>query len=158
MSNGHAEILVGIDRGVVDADFVMKVGTSGASTGANVADRVATMNLLSGCDCEAGKVAVACGDAVAMIYHDRLAVSAQEVREGDHAIGGRDHRLAVGAANIHATVKCAFSVERVNALSEAGRDLAFNRPKVGCGVGTEPVGGGGIASEAEADADRGRAG
>ncbi len=67
MGDSHAEILVGIDRSVVDADFVVKMGTGGASAGADIGDGVATVNMLSGCDCEAGKVAVAGGDAVAVI-------------------------------------------------------------------------------------------
>ncbi len=130
MGDSHAEILVGIDRSVVDADFVVKMGTGGASAGADIGDGVATVNMLSGCDCEAGKVAVAGGDAVAVIHHDGLAVSALEICEGDHAIGGRDDRVAIRAADIHPAVKRAFTVEWVNALAEAGRDLAFDRPQV----------------------------
>ena len=153
-----AEVFVGIDRSVVDANFVVEVRSGGASAEANVADGVAAMNLLAGCDRETGKVAVAGGDAVAMIHHDELAVSAEEVRESDYAIGGRDDRVAVGAADIHAAVKRALAVERIDALPKAGGDLAIDRPKVGSGVGAVLVRGGGVAGHAQADANRGGAG
>src|ERR1700730_16733098 len=93
-----------------------------------------------------------------MIDHDGLAVSAEEVGESDHAIGGRDDRVAVGAADIHTAVKRAFSVKWVDALTEAAGDLAFHRPEVGRGTGAGPIGGGGVASHAQADADCGCAG
>src|SRR5260370_34225689 len=94
----HAEILVGINRGVAESDFIVKMRTGGAAAGADVADGVAAMDVLPGRDREAGKVAVAGGDAVAVVHHDGLAVSALEIREGDHAIGGRGDRAATRTA------------------------------------------------------------
>src|ERR1039458_4247354 len=79
----HAEILVGIDWSVVDADFVVEMRAGGASAHDDVADGVAAMDLLSGRDREAGKVAIAGGDGMAVIDHDGFAVSAHEVSEGD---------------------------------------------------------------------------
>jgi len=46
MSHRHAEILVRIDWGVVDANFVVKMRAGGASARSHVADGVAAMNLL----------------------------------------------------------------------------------------------------------------
>ncbi len=66
--------------------------------------------------------------------------------------------VAVSAADIYAAVKCAFTVERIDALAKAGCDLAIDRPEVGRRVGAEPIGGGGIASHTQADADAGCAG
>ena len=83
-------------------------------------------------------MAVAGGDAVAVVDHDGFAVSAQEIGEGDHSIGGRDDGLAVGAADIDAAVKCAFTVEWDRALAEAAGYLAFDRPEVGRGIGAAP--------------------
>ena len=128
---GDAEILVGIDGRVVDADFVVQVGAGGASAHANVADGVAAMDLLSGRDSESRKVAVASGNAVAVIDHDGFAVSAQKVGEGYYAVGGRDDGMTERAANINAAVKCAFSVEWVDALAETAGNLAVNRPQAG---------------------------
>src|SRR4029077_2289427 len=116
VGDGHAEIFVGIDRGVVDANFIVEMGAGGASAQANVANGVAAMNLLSGSDGKAGEVAVAGRDAMAMVHRDQFAVSALEIREGDYTVGRCDHRVAVSTANIHAAVKCAFSIERIDAL------------------------------------------
>src|SRR5882762_8276835 len=116
VGDSHAEILVGIDRSVVDANFVVKVRTSGTSAQADVADGVAAMDLLSGSDCKTGKVAVAGRDAVAMVHGDELAVSALELREGDYTIRRGDYRMAVYTANVHTAVKRAFPVEGIDAL------------------------------------------
>ena len=48
--DGHAEIFIRIHWSVIDADFVVKMRSGGTSTGAHVADGVAAMDLLSGCD------------------------------------------------------------------------------------------------------------
>ena len=50
VSHRHAEVLVGINWGLVDADFVVEVRTSGASAEADVAEDVATVNILAGGD------------------------------------------------------------------------------------------------------------
>src|SRR5580704_3730231 len=151
VGDGHAEILVGIDGRVIDPDFIVEVRAGGASAEAHIANGVAAMDLLAGGYGEAGKVAVAGGDAVAVIDHDGLAVSTKEVGEGDHAIGGRDDGVTVRAANIHPAVKRTFPVKWVDALAEAAGDLAFNRPETGRGAGAGPIGRGGVASHAKAD-------
>ena len=66
--------------------------------------------------------------------------------------------MTVSCADIHAAVKCAFSVKWIDALTEAAGDLAFNRPEIRSGIGAGPIGRGGIASHSQADANRGRAG
>ena len=81
--------------------------------------------------CEAGKVAVAGRDAMSVIQHESLAVSAHEVSERDHAIRRRDDGMTVGTADINAAMKCALSIERINALAEAAGDGAFHRPQIG---------------------------
>ena len=78
---GQAEVLVGIDWSVVDADFVVEMGTGGASAHADIADGIATMDLLSRRDGEARQVSIAGGDGVAMVDHDGFAISAKEVGE-----------------------------------------------------------------------------
>src|SRR3984885_560410 len=157
LRDSHTQVLVRIHGRVIDADFVVQVRSGGAPAGADVADGVATMNLLPGGDRKAGKVAVAGGDPVAVIQHDGLAISAKEVGEDDYAVGRSNHCVAVRAANINPAMKCALSVERIDALSEASCDLAFNRPEVGRGVRPEPVRRGGVTGHAQADADRGSA-
>src|SRR5579863_9674861 len=118
VGHGQAEIFVGIDWGVVDADFVVEMGAGAASAIADVSDGVAAVDLLACSDREIGQVAVAGGDAVAVIENNGAAVAAHEVGEFDDAVGGRDHRLAHGSGNIHAGVECTFAVEGINALAE----------------------------------------
>src|ERR1700674_1115646 len=91
-TQGQPTILVGIPRGVVDAIFVVGVRPGGASAEADVADGVAAMDVLSGGDGEARKMAVAGGDAMSMVNHDGASVAAQEIGEGNCAIGRSDHR------------------------------------------------------------------
>ena len=155
MGDGHAKVFIGIDRSVVDADFVVEVRAGGAAAEADIADGVAAMHVLAGGDGEAGKMAVARRDAVSVIHHDGLAVSAHEIGEGDYAVGGRDDWMAIVAADIYAAVKCAFTVEGIDALAEAASNLAFDRPEIGKRVGAIPIGGGGVAGHAEADAHGG---
>ena len=59
VGDGDAEILVGIDRGVVDAHFVVEVGTGRASAGPNIADYVAAVDVLSRSDGKTREMAVA---------------------------------------------------------------------------------------------------
>src|ERR1700683_756977 len=157
LRDSHTQVFVRISGLVIDGDFVVQVRSGGAPAGADVADGVATMNLLPGGDRQAGKGAAAGGEPVAVIQHDGLAISAKEVGEDDYAVGRSNHCVAVRAANINPAMKCALSVERIDALSEASCDLAFNRPEVGRGVRPEPVRRGGVTGHAQADADRGSA-
>src|ERR1700733_1913310 len=158
VSDGDAEVFVRIDWSVVDANFVVKMWTGGAAAETDIADRVAAMNALARCDGEPGEMAIPGRDAMAMIHHNGLTVSAHEFGERNYAIGGRNHRMPIAAADINATVKCSFPVEGINALAKTSRDLAFDRPEIGCGIGAVPVGRGGVASQSEADSDRGIAG
>ena len=91
----HAEVFVGIDWCVVNADFVVKMRARGASTGADITNYIAAMDFFAHSDRETGKMPVAGGDSVAVIQHDCLAVSAKKVGESHNAIGGRNHRLAI---------------------------------------------------------------
>src|ERR1700734_3947006 len=129
------------------------MGAGGTPAEADIADSIAAMNVLAGGDGEAGKMAVAGRDAVAVVHHNRFAVSAEEIGESDHAVGGGNDGLAVGASDIHATVKRAFAVEWVDAFPEVSGYLAFNRPEIGSRIGSVPVSGGGIARQSQADAD-----
>ena len=131
LGDRKTKIFIRINRRVVDAHLVMEVRPGGTATEADITDRIATMDVLTGRDGKAGKMAVARCDAVAVIDDDELSVSAHEIRKGDYAIRRSHDRVAVVAANIHPAVKRALTVERVDALAEAGRYLAIHWPKVG---------------------------
>src|SRR6266446_615920 len=97
------------------------------------------MDILSGGDGEAGKMAVASGDAMSMVNHNGAAVAAQEVGESDGAVGGSDHGRADTGGDIDTGVEGAFSIKRIDAFAEGAGDLAFDRPQVRSRVGAHPV-------------------
>ena len=82
-----------IDRGIVDADFVVKVRAGAASGVAHVADGVPAMNVLTGEHGKTLQVPVASGDSVAVVKHNRASISAHEIRKYDHTVSWRDDRL-----------------------------------------------------------------
>ena len=149
MGHSEAQVLVGIHRGVVDADFVVEVRPGRASAEADVADGVAAMDVLSGGDGEARKVAEAGGDSVSMVDHNSASVAAQKISERNGAVGRSDHGRADTGGDIDTGVEGAFSIERINALAEGAGDLAFDRPEVRSSVSADPVGSGGVLGEAE---------
>src|SRR5581483_3153769 len=101
-------------------------------------------------------MAVASADAIAMVDHDRLAIAAHGFCQGDNAIGRGDDSCAVVAADIHSAMERAFSVERIDALTEASGDLSLDRPEIGSGVSLDPVGRGGVPSQPHRQTDHGR--
>ena len=154
----QAEIFVGVYWDVVDSYFVVEMGASGTPARSHVTDGVATVDVLPGGDGEAGEMAVAGGDAVAVVEHDGAPVASEEVGEGDGAVGGSDHGRAYVGGDVDAGVEGAFSIKGIDALTERSGDLAFDGPEVGSGIGANPIGGGGILGEAERDANAGGAG
>src|ERR1700676_2438764 len=108
--HGEPQILVGIHRSVVDADFVVEMGSRRASAEADVADGIAAMDVLSDSDGEARKVAVASGNAVSMVNHDSATVAAQEIGEGNGAVGRSDYGRADTGGDIDTGVKGTFSI------------------------------------------------
>ena len=105
----QAQILMRIDGSVVDADFVVEVGTSAASALADVSDRVSAVYVLAGDAGEAAQVTIAnCGNAVAVVHNHGASVAAHEVGKHDHAISGRKYGLAVVGSDINTTVESAL--------------------------------------------------
>ena len=101
VGDGEAEILVGVDGSVVDADFVVEMGSGAAAAEADESDGVAALDVLSGDDGEVCQVAIAGGDAVAVVKDDGASVASHEVGELHDAIGRGDDRLSEGSGNIH---------------------------------------------------------
>ena len=88
LRGGGAEIFVGIDGDVLDADLVVQMGRGGAAGGADVSDDLSAVDVLAGGDGEAGEMSVAGGDAVSVVEFDEVSVTVHDVGEGDDAIGG----------------------------------------------------------------------
>jgi hypothetical protein len=95
VGHGKPQELVGIDRSVIDADFVMQMWTGAAAAQSDIPDSVTAADVLSGDNGIAGKVSIAGGYSMAVVKGDRPSVSAQEIREHYHAIGRSYHRLPV---------------------------------------------------------------
>src|SRR5438067_10769189 len=76
LGEGDAQVLIRIDRCVVDTDFVVEVGTGAASAEPDITDGLAFVHALSGGDVEAGEMSVAGGDAVAVVDLDEMSVAA----------------------------------------------------------------------------------
>ena len=136
---GQPQIFVGVYGDVVDSHFVVKMGASGASALAYEADRVAAVDVLSGGNGEAGKVAVTRADAVAVVDHYGASVASEEVGESDGAVGRSDHGRAYICRNVDAGVKGAFPVKGIDAFAERAGDLAFDGPEIGSGIGANPI-------------------
>ena len=77
MGERHAEVLVGIDRGPIDANFVVEVWASGTAALADVSNDVTALDSLARGHREAGEVAITGADPASMVHHDDLAVAAQ---------------------------------------------------------------------------------
>ena len=158
VSQGHAEVLVGIDGGTIDANFVVEVWAGGTAALADVSDDVTALDSLARGYSEAGQVAIARADAASMVHHDDLAVTAQRFGGDYDPIRGRNDLLAIRAANINTAVKCAFAVKWIDALPEAARDLPFHRPNVRGRVGPDPIRRRGVAGEPHRESDHRGAG
>src|ERR1022692_4508239 len=86
LGEGGAQVLVRVDRHVVDAHFVVKVGSGGAAGLADVADDLAAGDVLAGEDDHAGEVSVDGVDAVAVVDGDFAAVPVFHGGQGDEAV------------------------------------------------------------------------
>src|SRR5437660_7393112 len=127
MGEGDAQVLIWIDGCVVDADFVVEVRAGRTATQADVTDHVAAVDFLAGRHGIPREVAIPSADAMPVIEHDGLAVSAEEVAERDHGVGRSNDLMPQVAADVHAGVERAFTIERIDALAKAARNLPFNR-------------------------------
>src|ERR1039457_817775 len=114
-------------------DFVVQVGGSDASGGANRAHQFAAADFLAGVHVHPGEMGVEGFDA-AVIDHHHEAVGALAVGEADDAIGGDVNGSADGRAEIDAFVKFAFIRERIVALAEATQQPAIDGPEVGSSI------------------------
>src|SRR5271165_4018230 len=123
--------------------------TGRATTQPDVSNGVASVDLLSRSDGEAGKVAVASRNVVSVVDHNGASVAAKIICEGDHAVRWRDHGRTDAGGDIYAGMEGAFSVKRIDAFPKRAGHLALNRPEVRSRVGADPLGRGGIPGKAE---------
>src|SRR5882724_451635 len=118
-----------VHRSIEDADFVMQVLSGAASALTYVADRVATVDQLTGAHGKAGEMSVQRGNAVAMVNQDRPSVAVHEIREAYDSVCRSQDAGAVVTGNIHAAMESAFTAERVNAFTKRSGNASGYRPK-----------------------------
>src|SRR5258708_28482521 len=111
---GLAEIAHGINRGAIDATFVVDVRAGGASAYTDVANRIASVDLLADQDIQAGEMAVIGRKSVAVVDDHQTAIAGAVVGFDDYAIGGHAYLIAVLRGNIHAGMESAFPAKRVH--------------------------------------------
>src|SRR5437899_7752635 len=127
--NREAQVFVGIDGSVIDADFVVEVGTGAAAAQTDISDGISAVHLLSCSYGEVCQVSVAGGEAVAVVNHDGPPIAAQEIGKDHHTVGRGYHRLSVRRTDIHSAMERAFAIERVDSFSERPGHGALYRPK-----------------------------
>ncbi len=106
----------------------MHVRPCRAPADAGVADDFAALDARPGNRRERREMGVPGGDAKAVINHNQPAVSGMILRSGDDPIRSRVNWRAVVRGDIDAGVERAFTAERVQALTEAVRDVPEYRP------------------------------
>src|SRR5690349_13592157 len=114
LGNGRSKILVRIDRGVVDANLVMKMWARGTSAGTDIPDELSATDGLSGGHCERRKMTVAGLNTVPVLDLDKPSVAAHEVGKRDHAIRWCNNCMSVPGGYVYATVERTFTVERIH--------------------------------------------
>ena len=113
-----AQILMGIHRGVLDADFIVKVRARAASAGSYIADHISAMDCFSFGGCVSRHVSEESCDSVAVIEDDRSSIAGDVGSGSDPAIGWCDDGRSKRRRNIYTGMEGAFTVERVTPLAE----------------------------------------
>jgi len=135
---------VGVDRDVADADFVVQVRSSNPSAMTNIADNLAANDGLAGDDREAGEVAVAAFEAMAVVEHNLATIAVDHARYADGSIAGRANGRAIRCRDVETLVEFALTSPKngVNPLPEAAADRSHDRPEGGdVGIGKGGIGG-----------------
>src|SRR5512146_1693923 len=88
---------------------------------------------------------------MSVVDHYEPSVTAHEVGEGDHNVGGSNDRVSKRRRDINAGVEGSFTIERVNALPEGTRDSTLDGPQCRRSRGADPVGQGGHAFAIQPD-------
>jgi hypothetical protein len=91
LSSGTSDgkVVEGINRTIVEPDFVVAVGTSRATSAANCADLHSTVNSLARRCIDPRHMAISCRHAIAVIDHNYIAISSVVSGKDDNPIGRR---------------------------------------------------------------------
>src|SRR5262245_13449011 len=114
----RAQEALRIDRFAVDPRLVVQMRSGGAAGRADLADDLAGLDRMADLGVDAGEVAVARRDAVAVVDLDHLAVAALPAGECHRAVRGCAHRVAGLAAHVEAGVHRRRFQEWINPHAE----------------------------------------
>src|SRR5579863_6259534 len=123
------EVAHGINRSIIDADFVVHVRPSRAATHADVANDIATLHVNAGRDGEGGQVAIPGSNAKTVINDHQATVTRMQAGFDHHAIGCSTHAFTIFRGDIDAGMKGAFTTEWIQTLPEVRRYAADHRPQ-----------------------------
>src|SRR5436190_21650770 len=101
------------------------VRAGGAAGRADLADHLADLDDVADLDVDRGEMAVAGGEAVAMVDLDHAAITALPAGRGHLAVGGGADGIARGGAEIKPGVHRGPSQEGIAAHAETGGELDF---------------------------------
>lgn len=120
------QILRGIDRRIVNADFVVQVRASTVSGRTNIAQNVTPANVLPCNDCKSRKMSIEGFHSVAMIDDDFASIPRAHSSLENHSIRRRAYSVALAGGNVDASVKSAFTFEGIKPGAEgAGYDPLY---------------------------------
>ena len=95
----------GVDRFVVETEFVVEVRAGRAAGRADVGEELASGDGVADRNVDLRKVAVACRQAAAVVDLDHVAVAARPTGFEDGAASGCVNLFAALAVNVHARMK-----------------------------------------------------
>ena len=112
-----------IDVRAVFPHFQMNVHAGGAASGARLGDFITDTDQIADAAGQARIVCVARHITVAVVDFERIAVTGTRTGESHHAIGHRNHRVAMVSGVINALVELAAAAERVRAQAKGRGDV-----------------------------------
>ena len=122
------QILRGIHRRIVNADFVVQVRAGTVSGRTNIAQDVTPANVLPCDDGKSRKMSVEGFHSVAMIDDYFASVPCAHSSLENHSIRRRAYRVALAGGNVDAGVKCAFTLEGIKPGAEGAGYDPLHRP------------------------------
>ncbi len=126
------QVLVRVDRGVVNLDLVVDMIAGGLAAVAYEPDNLAADDSLAADNVESGHVAVDGLETVAVIDDDFAAVPVLKARSDNDTIGCGPNRSTDGSGDVDAGVELAFAVTQdwIFTLTEAAGDGSHNGPEI----------------------------
>src|SRR5580658_1578031 len=122
------QILGRIHRGIVDAHLVVQVRTGTVTRRTDIAENVATANVLAGDDSEPGKMSVQGLHSVAVIDYHLASVSCSHSGLDYSAVSGCAYGIAFAGRNVDSGMESPLPVEGIHTGAEGTGHDSLHRP------------------------------